>query len=150
MANLTITVNSTVGVFGGSLTNKWNVYNWNAFTWGEGSPQDLVVAVEKLIANTASPTSDVGAKHIEHVISASDNSTSWSTAVFSEFTKLIDCGTVTTSFETSNETLSQGIWSYIFPSNASNLEDRDMVSWTSGTVGSTTWTTGTAGSTTWS
>lgn len=127
MANFTITISNSLNVFGIAPADLWNAYDWNAFLWGEGTT-DLPVTVGKVLDNSTS----------------SDSSQTRSQA------HSID-NTVGTDVDMGNETLSEPSgWSYVFPNQASNLEDRDFTTWTEGTSSSTTWTTATAASTTWS
>ena len=127
MAALTITVTSTVRCFGVAPSNKWNAYNWNAFIWGEGTA-DLPVVFGKLITNAQ----------------ASD------TALTKQPYKLIS-ESISSSGETSSERLRDGAgYSYVFPNNTTDAEERDIPSWAAGAAGSTSWSSQAVTTTAWS
>lgn len=127
MADFNITISNRLNCFGAAPTDKWGAHNWNAFLWGEGTA-DLVVLVNKIIISESLTLTDAWTKSLSHLISET-------------LTPLADMG---------SEGLRQGDWSYVFVSNTTEGEQRDFPTWSSGTAGSTTWTSQAAGSTTWS
>jgi hypothetical protein len=129
MADYSQTVVEGLRVFGGAPTNQWEAYNWNAFTWGEGN--------NAFIANPLVLISDSQSLAQTDEVQA---------AFFAAVAEAITTGMVPTS-----EVLTDGSgYSYVFPNNTTDGEERDPVSWASGAAGSTSWSSGTAGSTDWS
>lgn len=108
MADYSKTVTNTLEVFGGGQTSKWNEFNWNEAVWGEGT---LGIAVSYL-------------KYIYETQSLSDLYN-----LYAQFNMPIS-NTQTLSFETSNETISQGEWDLEFTAPSSNAENRSLTVWT--------------------
>ena len=50
MADLSITIENSMSLFGGSPSNKWYEHEWGTFLWGEGTA-DMPFSVGKLITN---------------------------------------------------------------------------------------------------
>ena len=133
MADFTKTVSNTLNVFGPAPSTKWGTgtpytMTWGTSKWGEGT-EDLVVLPGKFIGNSLAPTSEISSKDFFH---------------------LVDMGSLSPTSETVTETLSSGIWDYVFVSNTSDADDRSFASWTDDTSASTSWTDDTSPSTTWS
>lgn len=127
MADFSITITNRLNVFGPAPSSKWNAFAWNAFKWGEGTA-DLATEVGKAISN-ALTLSDAFAKD--------------STRSFVE--------TLTVTGDMGSEYLTDAAgFTYVFPSNATNAEDRDIPDWSSATAGSPTWASAAAGGTSWS
>jgi hypothetical protein len=128
LANFTITVSNYVNTFGG-ITNKWNAFTWGSFKWGEGTA-DLPVDVMHVISESITPSSATPEKEVFFLIS----------------------NDLPVSGDLSSEDLQDGAgYNYVFVSNASDAENRDFVTYTSGSVqNNTSYTSLTAGSTVWS
>lgn len=129
MADFTITISNSVNTFGPAPSSKWNAWAWNAFRWGEGT-HDLTVAFDKVIGNSLVPTDAFSAE------------TAFVVSIANTLAPTADMG--------SEQLADAAGYTYIFPSNASDAENRDIPDWTSGTAGSPSWSSGTAGSTSWS
>lgn len=100
---------------------------WGTSLWGEGT-QDLIVAIEKLLSNSITPSDDY----------------------FLHPDKLISNSIVHTS-ETTNEGLQSGNgYSYVFVGPTTEAEDRNLSTYTEGSAASTSYTAGASTSTTWS
>lgn len=133
MADYVKTITNSINLFGLNPSSKWGDNNgfdytfvWGTTRWGENS-FTLVFNVEKLIDNS---------------ISADD-------IIINETEKVIS-NDLTISEDLSSENLSQGDWSYVFPPNTTEGEDRIFTSFTCGSIQSTSYLCATAGSTIWS
>jgi hypothetical protein len=127
MANFAITISNYVNTFGG-ITNKWNAFNWGAFLWGQGTA-DLPVDVMHVISEAIAPDSAINQKDLEFFLQE----------------------TLSTTSDMSSEGLTDGSgYNYVFTSNTTEGEDRDFVSYTSGTAQGTAYSSLTTGSTVWS
>ena len=131
MADFIKTISNSLNLFGNGPSTKWGqsfgypyTMVWGTSTWGEG--YSLVIDIEKIITNSITPDS----------------------AFYLETNKLIS-NDLSLSFETSDERLYQGDWSYVFSFYTSDAEDRDFPTWTEGSASSVSFTCGSAGSTTW-
>ncbi len=60
------TVTNSLNIFG-CPSDKWNVFNWNAFLWGSGTT-DLPVQVRHLVTNTLTPTEDSVGHAVRHLV----------------------------------------------------------------------------------
>lgn len=127
MANHSITIENSIGVFGPAPSNKWGDYNWNAFTWGEGN-EDLPVWV---------------------VTQYTANAIALSMAIYTRVTKFIG-QTLTVAADMGSEVLKNGDWTYNFTDRATDAEDRDTATWTGDPEESTTWTEDAEENTEWS
>jgi hypothetical protein len=128
VANHTQTVSESLRFFGVAPSNKWNEYNWNAFLWGEGTNK-VPVDVQALL------NSD--------------------TITFTDFEFLVQAKVIGESLslaaDPSSEFLTDGSgYTYVFPSDATDGEARDPVSWASAATGSGSWTSQAAATTSWS
>lgn len=125
MADYSKTCLNTIDALG--YGDNWGDYNWNAFVWGDGTAS-LEILVTKVVDSSITPDTDT-VKTFSHVIDE----------------------TLSITEDMNSETLqdSEGYY-YVFPGNATNIENRVSSTYTSGTAGSTTWTSGTASSTSWS
>jgi hypothetical protein len=151
MADLSITVQSTIDMVGQDPPNFWNEYNWNAFDWGSGNPVDDVIQdVVKVVSETASTTTDNVNKVVTHLMSGDgftintgrrfdmdhlvegDDITIATTLGFGQRITVIS--NFLAVHDLSNQTLRDGSgnWCYIHPSDACNAEDRDFTSWAAG------------------
>jgi hypothetical protein len=129
MADYNVTVVESLRLFGVQPSDKWQQYNWNAFLWGEGT-NAVLASASPLIAESQSFTDDL--------------------TTAAEFNRQVD-EAITLSGAPSSEVLRDGNgYVYVFPSAASDGEDRDPVDWASGTTASATWSSQAAASTTWS
>jgi len=132
LADYVQTITNGLRLFGGEYSTKWGqsfgspyTMVWGTTKWGEGS-YTVVLDVRKLISNAITPSLDP----------------------YYLTSKLIS-NLLTPTSDMSRETLSQGDWNYVFPSDTTNIEGLDTPTWAAGSSSSPTWTTGTAGSTTW-
>src|SRR3990167_1891097 len=128
MADLTQTLSENVNVFGVAPSNKWNEYNWGSFLWGEGTNK-VKTETDADISDSTTGISDAIRGNPDARISDEISPTS----------------------DLSSETLkdSEGYF-YVFQSNTTEGEDRDIASYTSQAAGSTTYTSQAAASVIWS
>jgi hypothetical protein len=134
MADYTITVSAYVNCFGGSPSSKWATNaagsytgTWGVTLWGEGT-EDVPCDVENLISNTQAI--DGGALSFDTV-------------------HLVE-GTISVASETSSESLKTGSWNYVFVSDTTEAENRDITSWSETSDGSQSWTKSTPTAGNWS
>ncbi len=127
MAAYSQVVSSTLELFGIAPSNVWDAWNWDEFTWGEGTA-DLITVTTKVLDSTVIPDSDVVKSSV----------------------KVIDTELVVTG-DMNSESLRDGNgYVYVFPSNAPDAEDRADNTWSQDTASSTSWTADSASATTWS
>ncbi len=126
MADFTITVSSSLRLFGIAPPNNWNEINWGE-NWGYGSRTTLL-AVQKLVQSDVTPDSLIAKE----------------SAVLAGSSLGIDS-------ETGSETLTDGSgYSYIFPKPTTEAEDRVTSTYTDSSEPSTSFTAGTEPTTSWS
>ncbi len=148
MADHTKNLTNPVRTFGGGPASLWNAYNWNAFNWGEGTAE-FTHSVVHVYSNSQPATSAVGSKQVLHYAEAQTVTPTDAYAKAPTFN--MPANAVTVSGDNSNETLQDGAgYSYVFPSNATNLEDRDDVTWTPAAEPTSSWTSATEAATVWS
>lgn len=124
-----MTIANHINCFGPAPSNKWNAWNWAAFAWGEGE-SDLIAYVVKLLSESVS-TSDTITPTVDFYLSIAN--------------------TLSPVGDMGSEVLADGSgYTYVFPSDATDGEDRDTPSWSSGSASSASFTCQAAGSTTWS
>lgn len=132
MADFNITISNHVNTFGPESTNTWGGAwgaVWNQFLWGYGNV-GLVTSVGKLISESQALSDQVTI------------SVYFYKSISNALAPVGDMG---------SESLTDGSgYSYVFPSDTTEAEDRDFPNWTSGTTGSQSFTCQAAGSTTWS
>lgn len=132
MADYSITISNSVNAFGPESTNTWGGSwgaVWGQFLWGYGNV-GLVTTTGKLISEALVCT-DQFEIAVYFYLSISN--------------------TLTPSGDMDSESLTDGSgYSYVFPSDTTEAEDRDFPTWTSGAAGSQSFTCQAAGSTTWS
>lgn len=129
MADYNVTISETLRLFGVQPSDKWAEYNWSAFLWGEGTNKVLASALS-VVSESQTFTDDL--------------------TTAAEFNRQVD-EALTLSGAPSSEVLRDGNgYVYVFPSAASDGEDRDPVDWASGTTAPGTWSSQAAASTTWS
>lgn len=132
MADYNKTITNHINVFGPESTNTWGGSwgaTWGSFLWGYGNV-GLVTLVQKLISE-AVVTTDL-------------------LTISAYFYQSISNGFAVAG-DMGSETLTDGSgYSYVFPSDTTEGEDRDFPNWTSGTTSSQSFTCQAAGSTTWS
>ena len=145
MADHSITVDNTLTFHGHGYPSIWNAVTWNAFTWGWSS--DSETRVEKVIDSTATPTTDVG-KYVIHWLDS--EGVTLDSAVENAFVMAISEALSVSSDRYSAVLTDSNGYTHVFPSDATDAEDRDIPTWTSGTVGSVSWTSGTVAATSWS
>lgn len=162
MTDLSITIYNGFGIVGVEPAVLWASGNWGSLIWG--SSGDWKTDVIKGIDNSLSPTTAL-AFDVRHridvdltvanvpgfsVLHGIDLTLTPDSDVGKQAVLTID-NTITATEDMARETLgdSNG-YSYVFPSGATNLEDRDDVTWTSGTTAAASWSSQAAGSTTWS
>lgn len=144
MADLSITIANATTPLGMSPPVIWNAFTWNASLWGYSG--DLPIDVIKGIASTTTPDTTLGFSVI-HALS--ESVTSDSAVGFDVIKGLAE--SVTFDSAPISETLTDPAgYTHVFPSNATNAEDRDIPTWTSGTVAGASWSTATVTTTTWS
>ena len=127
MADLFKTITNEFNVFALAPSNKWGEYNWGAFRWGEGT-NTLPLQIGKFLSETVSFTD------------------SYYRAATKKISETVTMG----DFEATVETLSDGSgYSYVYPGNTTDADDRVATSWTSAAA-STSWTSGPGTGTSWS
>jgi len=137
MADFSITISSSLALIGKDPPNLWNEYNWNEFNWGSGDPlDDLIQDVSKLITNSQGIATGV----IRDIFHLTDGNTlTLTSAIIARVFKLISNSQALGS-DPSRQVLSSGNgWDYIFPSDATNAEDRDFPNWTKPAAQSDGW-----------
>lgn len=127
MANLSITIENGLNVWGPAPSSKWGDWNWNTLIWGEGN-EDLQVWV---------------------VTQHTSNELALTTSIYRVITKTIG-QTLSLLGDMGSEVLSNNDWVYNYPDRATDAEDRDPVDWTESGDSTTAWTESTDGSTDWS
>jgi hypothetical protein len=127
MASLSVTISNGLNLFGIAPSDKWGVYNWAAFTWGEGTA-DLPILFTKFLDNSLAATSDLGKNTTKFI----DNSFAADADMYSE--KLQD-----------------GVgYYYVFPNNVTELESRNETSYSLSVASTQSWSTLAATSISWS
>jgi hypothetical protein len=128
LADLSITIQNAIGVYGPAPSMRWGVDLWGTL-WGDGA-QFTEASATKLIENGISSDSTV-------MLSADFMRTIANTFDFIE--------------DLSSEDLSDGIgYSYVFSGNASNAENRVISTYSTASAGNPTYSSQTAGTTVWS
>lgn len=133
MADFSQNISNSVNVFGNEKSTIWGqgeypyTMTWGTTKWGEGSYTILC--------------------NIEHLVAIGSTSLTWEQTRL-ETEKLIS-ETLTPAFETSSETLQNGIWYYVFSGGTTEAENRINTSYTSGATTTASYTCLTAQSTTW-
>lgn len=128
MTDFTQTVNESLNVFGGAISDNWNAYNWGAFKWGEGT-NTIIVDTDNYIAESEAPTDSIDSLDSIVVIPES----------------------ISVAGDPTSETLSDGSgYDYVFPSNQTNHENQSLATYTAGSNPNNSWSSANAGSTTWS
>lgn len=133
MADFTKTLTNSVNLFALSPSTKWGqsfgapyTMVWGTTKWGYGS-FDQIFAIGKLISNSISPD----------------------TALQLNTTKVLS-NDISIQSDLSSEELRNGSWSYVFPSNTTDGEDRYFPTWTDSTASTTSFSCGSVSTTTWS
>lgn len=128
MAALAITIQNRINCFGPAPT-KWGStqpMTWGTSKWGDG--EYFPLAVKKVLSESVGLSSDIS-KNIKHVI---------------------DSTVVLTSWELYIESLKNGGWNYVFPSNTTNAEEQDISTWTEVSSTEANYSSLSASSTSWS
>jgi hypothetical protein len=131
MADFNITVTNSVNCFGGWLTTKWGDadFPWGTAKWGGKNTDLITYIIHVLPSETLTPADSIDGHSAVHLVSE----------------------TLTPTEALSNETLRDGSgYAYVFPSQATNAEDRDDTTWSSAAAGSDPFTSASVASTTWS
>lgn len=145
MTEHTKTISNSLQCLGLGYPTIWNSFLYGTGVWGEGSigiGQDVVKALPVTYGLATSRMKDIGGSvNITLPIDLIPCKEAEIT-VTSTFTPL--------TFETSSETLSIGIWDYVFTKPSTNAEDRTPASFTSVSTASGSWTSNVTASTVWS
>jgi hypothetical protein len=118
-------------MFGGGPSTKWGqaifpyTMTWGTTKWGEDSFR-VVFGAEILLSNSLAPS-----------------------ATISNETQKIIQATLTFAGAMNSEVLTNGDWRIVFVSDTTNVQDRDMATWTEVQESVTTFVCLAAGSTTW-
>lgn len=99
---------------------------WGTTKWGYGS-FNQIFSIGKNISNSLSMDSSLQLN-----------------------TSKVLSSTIAVTSDLSSEQLKNGSWNYVFPSNASDGENRDFTSWADGSDASTSFTCLAASTSTWS
>jgi hypothetical protein len=144
MADLSITISNSLNVFGLGPPSLWGE-DWNEFNWGYGSatiPHDATHVYSTDLTPDTSMAFEVS-HLVEETLTPTDD--------YSKEASISYNNDLVPEFEMTDERLGDGSgYTYVFPSDATNLEDRDVPSYTSQAAGSQTYTSAAVGSTTWS
>lgn len=129
MADHNISITNSFNVFGLAETNKWGVFNWNAFLWGEGNV-DLVLSIGKVDAiGTLSLDSSISTIFQINAIISND---------------------LSVTADMYSESLSDGSgYNYVFPGGVTNAENRVADGFTAVTPATSSWSTASIASTSW-
>jgi hypothetical protein len=148
MADYTITISNNLYAFGpDKLTpSLWGTFQWGGYWAYEAI--DLICEVEKAISNAITPSEAALTFEVEKSLSEAITP-SETFGLEASFERTIE-NTLTPSFETSDETLTNGTWNYVFIKPSANAEDRNLATFTTQANASTTWLSSTATSTSWS
>lgn len=162
MAELSTTINLGFSVVGVEPATLWNSGNWGTIVWG--SSGDWGTDVIKGVDNSITPTITLAFQLIKGIDNAFASEPAMGFGVLhlveadfaptSEIGKAASIGidlSITPTEDMASEVLSDSAgYTYVFPSNATNLEDRDDPTWSSGTASSAGWTSASVAATTWS
>lgn len=132
MADLTITISNQLNLFGGGQPTLWGntgvtTMTWGTDKWGSES-EDLIEAIEKALANTlnfAAAYAEIQALHLV------ENSLSFA----SDITSAV---------------LTNGDWSYVWPGDTTNADQRISTTYARPSDPSSTWAEPSHPSTVWS
>jgi hypothetical protein len=127
MAEFTASVSESVRCFGVAPSNKWNDYAWNAFIWGEGTAQ-IPVFVHMEVAESEAATADVNV---------------------GSFVGISESQAQAASLEDVYVRDEQGYY-HVFPDRATDGEEQDTPTWSSGTAASATWAEAASSAPVWS
>ena len=126
MTLLAKTILNSVNTFAG-ITDNWNAWNWGSFKWGEGTA-DLPISMTHLISESILPDSGVKFE-VEHIISEILFPTS----------------------AMNDEELTDGSnYTYVYPSDVTNAQNRVVTNYTSGINSNDAWTSGAVNPSIWS
>jgi len=126
LADLSITINNTVLIFGPEPSESWGGMLWGTDKWAYAS-EDLPAAIGHVVDETQTIDSDI-VKSASHQIAES----------------------LTVSSETTSETLQDGSgYYYVFPGGSTEAENRISTTWSALTYDTATFTTSSRPSTTW-
>lgn len=129
MADFSITIANSVNTFGPAPSDKWAAYEWNAFTWGEGTA-DLATDTHKVLGES---------------VALSDTITAEAAFVISISNALAPTGDMGAEYLTD-----AAGYAYVFPDRVTDAEDRAIPTWTASSGPASGWSSATAGSTNWS
>jgi hypothetical protein len=163
MVAVTQTVRNTIMLHGGSLS-LWGTLVWGTNNWGYADDDYIIQSVQKLVENSQAATTTNGFQ-VQHLVEDSQAATTanefdimhvYSNSQGSDSSNILSNAKVIQNTQTldSNDN-DLGLWDgsgyeYVYPSNETNLINRDTPTWSSGTAGATTWSSGTASTTSWS
>lgn len=144
MADHTITVANSLNLLGLGPPSLWGE-DWHELYWGYGSAT-FPFEVTHIYDNSLTPDTTMSfdaTRFIEETISTSDLTSK------DQYIDLFEG--LSLDFETTDESLKDGAgYTYVYPSDATNLEDRDYPTYTSQAANASTYTSAAVGSTTWS
>lgn len=133
MADYVKTITNSVNLFALAPSTKWGqsfgapyTMTWGTTKWGYGS-FNQIFSIGKNISNSLSMDSSLQLN-----------------------TSKVLSSTIAVTSDLSSEQLKNGSWNYVFPSNASDGENRDFTSWADGSDASTSFTCLAASTSTWS
>lgn len=130
MADFTKTITNSLSLFGVAPSDKWAVYSWSSFIWGEGT-EDLETRFTKNLTSetiTLTDSYDISAQY--NIILAESL----------DFTSIL-----------APQELSDGSgYFYVYPDNVIEAEDRYSPSYTSLSANTQTWVSASLSSITWS
>lgn len=134
MADLTITISNRLSLLGGSQPTLWGntgntTMTWGSDNWGSDS-EEAIQAVEKFFDDTLS---------LSELISD----------LTADFARTLENELVFSS-DIVTAILGNGDWSYVFPGDVTNADDRISTTYTSPTDPSSAWSDPSHPSTVWS
>lgn len=145
MTDFAKTIANSLNALGGGVTRKWNAFLWGTF-WGEGS----IGFAERLVTHQfSSPCTVATIEHFD-VLHGLENAQGTDTGFVFGPIVMIGSSLTLQSNPDDMRLLDGAGYTYVFPSGASDLLDRDFPIYTSSAANLSTWTTSTVGTPTWS
>lgn len=149
MTVYSMTVTSSVKVFGSDPTDLWGAYNWNAFAWGEGT-RPIPKNIRHLLTGQALTLSSSRNFRLTKLLTGQSLTLDSARASYL-LARLISAGSITFSSDMESETLQDSTgYDYVYPGGQTNAHNRVTTTWSETTSSSAGWSTATVTTTTWS
>lgn len=145
MADYTQTITNRLGVYSGDTTSRWGTMVWGVDNWGWDN--DLITQVDKVLANTATPTTSLSFDVDKIIAETTTPSDSWS----KDYTLAAIANSLGVSSAQNPIYLQDSAGFYhIFRGNTTEGEDQINSTYTEGSTDDSGWTEGSEPSTSWS